>query len=105
MDEPFSGLDPSALDAVMDLIRDTANLDDENTVILVTHDIHASLVVSDTVFMLGHRLGKEGARLPGAKVVFTYDLVDRGLAYRDGVAEDPAFAALEREIRQNFKSI
>jgi ABC-type nitrate/sulfonate/bicarbonate transport system ATPase subunit len=104
MDEPFSGLDPAALEAVIELINDTANLDDESTVLLVTHDIHASLIVSDTIFMIGRDRGKDGEFAPGARVVFTYDLVERGLAYQPGVVDKPAFIALERELRQNFKS-
>lgn len=104
MDEPFSGLDPAALEAVMELISDTANLSDENTIILVTHDIHASLVCSDTIFMIGRERGEKGELEPGARVVFSYDLVARGLAYRPGVAETPEFATLERELRMNFKS-
>jgi ABC-type nitrate/sulfonate/bicarbonate transport system ATPase subunit len=104
MDEPFSGLDPAALEAVIELISDTANLDDENTIILVTHDIHASLVCSDTIFMIGRERGAKGEMVPGARVVFTYDLVARGLAYQPGLVDKPAFAELERELRQNFKS-
>jgi ABC-type nitrate/sulfonate/bicarbonate transport system ATPase subunit len=104
MDEPFSGLDPAALEAVIELIRDTADLDDENTVLLVTHDIHASLVVSDTIFMVGRDRASNGDYKPGARVVFSYDLVERGLAYRTAIAETPEFAALERELRLNFKS-
>jgi ABC-type nitrate/sulfonate/bicarbonate transport system ATPase subunit len=104
MDEPFSGLDPAALEAVAELIQDTANLDDENTIILVTHDIHASMVVSDTIFMMARSRGDDGTLVPGAKVAFTYDLVERGLAYQPGLAEKREFADLERELRMNFKS-
>jgi ABC-type nitrate/sulfonate/bicarbonate transport system ATPase subunit len=104
MDEPFSGLDPAALEAVIELISDTANLDDENTIVLVTHDIHASIVCSDTIFMIGRDRGAKGEMKPGARVLFSYDLVERGLAYQPGLVDKPTFTELERELRHNFKS-
>ena len=39
MDEPFSGLDLIAVDKVSKMIREVANSDELNTVIVVTHDI------------------------------------------------------------------
>jgi ABC-type transporter Mla maintaining outer membrane lipid asymmetry ATPase subunit MlaF len=39
MDEPFSGLDPIAKKKTQILIQKIANLDDKNTIIIVTHDI------------------------------------------------------------------
>jgi ABC-type nitrate/sulfonate/bicarbonate transport system ATPase subunit len=53
MDEPFSGLDPAALEDVTKLIIEVANMDELNTVVLVTHDIRSALLISDTLFMLG----------------------------------------------------
>lgn len=104
MDEPFSGLDPAALEEVSKLIVDTANIEDENTVILVTHDIRAALMVSDTLFVLG-RDRENDAFKPGARVQFKYDLVERGLAYQLHVEDKPEFTALERELRAHFRHL
>jgi polar amino acid transport system ATP-binding protein/sulfate transport system ATP-binding protein len=105
MDEPFSGLDPAALDEVIQLIVEVANLDELNTIIVVTHDIRSAMVVSDTLFMLGRSRAPDGKLIPGARIQATYDLVERGLAWRSDVADDPAFVALEREIRGCFKQL
>jgi polar amino acid transport system ATP-binding protein/sulfate transport system ATP-binding protein len=104
MDEPFSGLDPAALDSVMKLIVEVANLDEFNSVLLVTHDIRAAMAVSDTLHMLGHER-REGERVPGARVLWSYDMVERGLAWRDDLATLPEFAELEKEIKRKFKDL
>ena len=99
LDEPFSGLDPVALDEVSKLIVDVANLHQLNTVLIVTHDIRAAIAVSDIVFLLGKR-----AEHSGASVAATWDLVDLGVAW--GVAEGtPRMAALEREIKSRFHEL
>jgi NitT/TauT family transport system ATP-binding protein len=101
MDEPFSGLDPAALDRVMKLIVEVANLDELNTIVLVTHDIRAAMAVSDTLHMLGHTR-KDGGLTPGARVIWSYDMVERGLAWRTDLESLPEFAALESEIKRRF---
>jgi ABC-type nitrate/sulfonate/bicarbonate transport system ATPase subunit len=93
LDEPFSGLDPSALGEVCELVGEVANDDELNTVVVVTHDIRAALAVSDAIVLLGAS-GKKG----GARVEATYDLVDLGLAWNSG---DPR--ALEQEIVARFR--
>lgn len=99
LDEPFSGLDPIALEDVSKLIVQVANLHELNTVVIVTHDVRAALAVSDTVFLLGRaRADQEGAR-----IVEKWDLVELDLAW--GVAEGtPRLAALEREIKARFRA-
>jgi NitT/TauT family transport system ATP-binding protein len=104
MDEPFSGLDPAAVSNVMALIQEVANLDELNTVLLVTHDIRAAMAVSDTLHMLG-RERSAGKIVPGASIRASYDLVDRGLAWTKGVQMLPQFAALEREIAARFDEL
>jgi NitT/TauT family transport system ATP-binding protein len=101
MDEPFSGLDPAALESVMSLIVEVANMDELNTVVLVTHDIRAAMAVSDTLHMLG-REKKEGVPVAGARVLWSYDMVERGLAWKKDVQEMREFAELEREIKARF---
>jgi polar amino acid transport system ATP-binding protein/sulfate transport system ATP-binding protein len=105
LDEPFSGLDPQALEEVADLLVEVANMDELNTVIVVTHDIHAAMAVADTVFMLGRAHAADGSVVPGASIQATYDLVARDLAWRRGVDELPEFVMLEREIRGRFRQL
>jgi polar amino acid transport system ATP-binding protein/sulfate transport system ATP-binding protein len=105
MDEPFSGLDPAALDNVIALINEVAHTHEHNTIMLVTHDIRAAMTVSDTIYMLGRDRGQGGQVASGARVQATYDLVQHGLAWREGAQDLPEFAALEREIRGRFKTL
>lgn len=104
MDEPFSGLDPAALEDVMHLLIEVANLDELNTILVVTHDIRAAMAVSDMVFMLG-RDRKADKVVPGARIQATYDLVELDLAWRTDVQSLPGFVALEREIKAKFRTL
>ena len=105
MDEPFSGLDPAALEEVTKLIIEVANMDELNTVVLVTHDIRSALLISDTLFMLGRDRDAAGKIVSGAHIQKTYDLVEMGLAWRPDLELDPGFPALEREVKQAFKAL
>jgi len=104
LDEPFSGLDPAALDDVMKLIVEVANLDELNTIVVVTHDIRSAMTVSDTLFLLG-RNRKEGKAVPGARIQETYDMVELGLAYRTNLQSAPEFVELERAIKAKFREL
>lgn len=97
MDEPFSGLDPIAVDAVCQLITEVASADTLNTIVIVTHDIRAAMQVCDQLWLLG---GRDGAQLQAK-----YDLAQRGLAWRAGIASLPEFLALEAEIREHFVTL
>jgi polar amino acid transport system ATP-binding protein/sulfate transport system ATP-binding protein len=88
----------------MRLIVTVANLDELNTVLLVTHDIRAAMAVSDTLHMLG-RPREEGRSKPGARVIHSYDMVERGLAWHEDIEKMPAFAELEHEIRGRFDEL
>jgi NitT/TauT family transport system ATP-binding protein len=105
MDEPFSGLDPAALEEVIKLIIEVANMDELNTVVLVTHDIRSALFISDTLLMLGRDRDAKGKVTSGAHIQKVYDLVEMGLAWRPELEMDPNFAAIEREVKQGFKSL
>ena len=101
-DEPFSGLDPAALVAVVQLLVEVAHMHEANTLVIVTHDIRAALLASDVVFMLGRPGGPRGK---GAQILHTFDLVEKGLAWREDVEQDPAFVALEQEIKGLFRHL
>jgi polar amino acid transport system ATP-binding protein/sulfate transport system ATP-binding protein len=105
MDEPFSGLDPSALDDVIKFMIQVRDMDELNTIVIVTHDIHAALTVSDTVFMLGRERAADGKVSSGAHIKQTYDLVDLGLAYRENLDDAPPFHELQKKIKEQFKAL
>jgi NitT/TauT family transport system ATP-binding protein len=102
MDEPFSGLDLIALRKVQELIHEIASANELNTIIVVTHDITAALEVADTILLLGRNSGPDGKFIPGARVQATYNLIERGLAWRRDISTTPEFLACLNEIRQRF---
>jgi ABC-type nitrate/sulfonate/bicarbonate transport system ATPase subunit len=105
MDEPFSGLDPAALDDVIKLMVEVANMDELNTIVVVTHDIRSALIASDTVFMLGRERAADGRITSGARIKHHYDLVAKGLAWRPGIEREPQFRELEAEVKEHFRSL
>ena len=102
LDEPFSGLDVLAQDAVIRFIAEMASRDEKMTFILITHDIGAALQIADTVWLLGRDRDPSGAIVPGARVQQSYDLIARGLAWREQIAMLPEFEVLRQEIRARF---
>src|SRR6185437_13122949 len=78
MDEPFSGLDPRAKAKVCETILKISTSDELNTIIVVTHDIEASIAIADTIWLLGREFGADGNPLPGAAIRHKYDLIARG---------------------------
>jgi NitT/TauT family transport system ATP-binding protein len=102
MDEPFSGLDPVQIDNVARLISEVASLHELNTIIIVTHDISAAIEVSDTLWLMGRDRTPQGQIIPGARIQKSYNLVERGLAYREGITTTPEFAELHQEILAEF---
>lgn len=105
LDEPFSGLDPAALNEVIRLLIEVAHMHDLNTLIIITHDIRAALMASDTAFLLGRELDVQGRPTGSAKVRRVVDLVAMGLAWRDGVENTPEFAQLEHDIKDDFRGL
>lgn len=105
MDEPFSGLDPLAVDRVCRLVTEVSRIDELNTIVIVTHNIEAGLQVADTVLLLGRDRDPAGKVVPGARIQRTYDLMKMGLAWREGIDREPAFLELTREVRGRFRDL
>ena len=96
MDEPFSGLDLVMKDKVIDLLLKIANLNEYNTLIIVSHDIESSCAISDTVYVLANTDGK------GSTIVKSYDFLKEGLAYDPNIRDIPRFREIIKEIKQIF---
>jgi NitT/TauT family transport system ATP-binding protein len=105
MDEPFSGLDILAQEAVIRFIREMADHDELMTFILITHDITAALQIADTVWVLGREQNEQGEPIPGAHIRATFNLIERGLAWRENIAALPEFLQVRSEIRELFPSL
>jgi NitT/TauT family transport system ATP-binding protein len=105
MDEPFSGLDPHALDNVIKLLYEVAHQHEHNTLIVITHDIRAAMMLCDTLLLLGRDRDAEGKVISGAHIQEEIDLAERGLAWREDVELDPKFVELEREIKAKFEKL
>jgi ABC-type nitrate/sulfonate/bicarbonate transport system ATPase subunit len=105
MDEPFSGLDIKTEEKAINLIMKVANMDDLNTVIVVTHDVTAAAVVSDHIWALGRELDASGNPVPGSFIKYTYDLIDRGLCWDQWTPQAwtrPAMMDFIREVKSDF---
>jgi len=95
LDEPFSGLDVCVLDKVVSLLMKVSLSHEFQTLIIVSHDIATTVAISDTVFILGKKVGQEGST-----IVRSIDLMERGLAWQPDVREEKAFAETIREIKE-----
>src|SRR5208283_375355 len=110
MDEPFSGLDIIVEGKATELILKVANMDDLNTVIVVTHDISAAASIADHIWALGIMKDEEGNYLPdqGATIMKTYDLIERGLCWEQWTERamiKPQLAEFIREVKNDFYSL
>ncbi len=102
MDEPFSGLDLLAQERVLGFIREMAAHDEIMTFILVTHDISAAMQIADTIWVMGRDRDSSGQPIPGARIQAEFNLIERGLAFRENTTATPEFLALRQEIRELF---
>lgn len=105
MDEPFSGLDPVAIQRVIQLLGQAAAVDEHKTFILVTHDIEAAIETCDTLWLLGRDRDPAGNPIPGARIQHTIDLMACGLAWREGITEDPQYLRVLREVQGIFPKL
>ncbi len=94
LDEPFSGLDPIVKDKVDELLMQVSHLNEENTLIIVSHDILNTLALSDTAFILACEKGKEGATITDV-----VDLMELGFAWRSNLKSDHSFLDLVLQIK------
>lgn len=102
MDEPFSGLDPNMVKQVSSLIVEVANMHELNTIIIVSHDIPSTAAISDTLWVMGRDRNEKGEIIPGARIKYEYDLIERNLAWHTDIKKMPEFQNLCNELDSLF---
>jgi len=105
LDEPFSGLDPNMTEAVSKMLVQIANQKEDNTIVIVSHDLSATAAISDTLWVMGRDRNPDGSIVPGAYIKHNYNLIERDLAWEKNVHDKPAFAELIRELRGLFPTL
>jgi ABC-type nitrate/sulfonate/bicarbonate transport system ATPase subunit len=105
LDEPFASLDLINIEIACETISHAANLSELNTFIVVTHDVTAAVSLADHIWLLGNERDAQGNMIPGAKIVETYDLLERGLCYEEGAITNPKFMETIREIKDRFRTL
>lgn len=106
MDEPFSGLDPIAKDNVCNMIQQVADIDENNTIIVVTHDITSAVAISEYIWVMGFDYDPETKqRIPGARIKYVENLMDKGLAWKENLTETPEFFSFVKGLRNAFNTL
>lgn len=105
MDEPFSGLDLLMLEKTCELICKVADMDELNTIIVVTHDVTAACSVADHLWLMGRDRDGNGAMLPGSRIVKEYNLIDRDLCWHPGIITSAKFTDFVREVKEEFRNL
>jgi polar amino acid transport system ATP-binding protein/sulfate transport system ATP-binding protein len=105
MDEPFSGLDVIQQENVHNLLHEVSASHEENTLIIVTHDVSAAVAVCDTIWLMGRDRTPTGEVIPGARIVDHVDLIERDLAWHPDIRKRPEYHALVDEIKERFHTL
>ncbi len=105
MDEPFSGLDLIMLEKTCELIAKVSDMDDLNTIIVVTHDVTAAASVADHLWLMGHDQGGDGSVPAGSRIQKQYNLIDRDLCWQPGIITTARFTDFVREVKEEFRRL
>jgi NitT/TauT family transport system ATP-binding protein len=105
LDEPFSGLDEVAKTKVIKLLIKVANKHDDNTLIIITHDVTAAVAIADMIWLMGRDRDAEGKVIPGARIMEMINLIDMGIAWYDDPTTRPGATELIRNIKQALHTL
>ncbi|ABF43319.1 ABC transporter, ATPase subunit [Candidatus Koribacter versatilis Ellin345] len=105
MDEPFSGLDLLMLEKTCELIAKVANMDELNTIIVVTHDVTAACSVADHIWLMGRDTDAAGNKVPGSRIMKEYNLIDMDLCWHPGIITSSKFTEFVREVKEDFRKL
>jgi NitT/TauT family transport system ATP-binding protein len=99
MDEPFSGLDVIAKNKVCRLLVDVSLRHEENTFIIVTHDIASAISICDTIWLMGRERDAQGNIIPGAHIREVINLIDMDICWHTDPLNQPAAQQLENILK------
>ncbi len=106
LDEPFSGLDINMIKEVSEVILQIANMDEFNTIVIVSHDITNTVAISNYLWILGYEYDADGNPIEGAKIRYIEDLMASGIAWNyPNVYENPKFQETVLSIKKAFKTL
>jgi len=94
LDEPFSGLDPVIKDRVVELLISISTLDEQNTLVLVSHDIENAFAISDTAFILANQEHNFGST-----ITETIDLIEMGFCWDPEIKKNKDFQELVTQMK------
>lgn len=105
LDEPFSGQDMVSIGKLLDMLKKIVSANELLTVIIVSHDIISTSIISDTLWMLGKDKDVNGAEIPGSTIKYNYDLIERDLTWEEGIELTPKFNEFIKEIKSVFPTL
>jgi ABC-type nitrate/sulfonate/bicarbonate transport system ATPase subunit len=110
MDEPFSGLDPVMTYEMCSLIEEVADMDELNTIIVVSHDATSIASISNLIWLLGYDYDDQGNPLKdnGSTIKYVENLMDMGFCWREDRSELMAskdFLEFVIKIKNAFKTL
>jgi len=95
-DEPFSGLDPKNVDGLKKVFNQIITVDEINTILFSTHDLHLAVELADQIYVIGYEKDDKGVYLEGGTIIKQYDLKLMGLAWQP---YGPKHQELKEEIK------
>lgn len=104
-DEPFSGLDVVALAKARNVIIQTSQRHEKNTLFVITHDVSAAVSIADTVWLMGRDNDEAGNPIPGARIMETIDLIDVDVCWHEDPLAQPNAPQLVKYIKQRMHSL
>jgi len=105
LDEPFSGLDMVMIAKVQDMLREISCIDELRTIIIVSHDVVSTASIADTLWVMGRDRDAKGNPIPGSKIKYQYDLMERNLAWHKEIEDTKEFRDLVKEVKAVFPTL
>jgi ABC-type nitrate/sulfonate/bicarbonate transport system ATPase subunit len=102
LDEPTASLDIIASTKVAKLITTIANLHEENTIFIVSHDISTVCSIADQVWLLGRDKDENNKIIPGSYIKKQINLIERNICWRENISETKDFFDVLKEIKNDF---